>query len=99
MDKPTKRGLGKGFEALLPTDFDKSILLSPEDRIEKIPVDKLYPNPAQPRKYFDDQSLSELAASIKQYGVIQPLLVTQDNGQYIIIAGERRWRASKYFLG
>ena len=95
MDKPTKRGLGKGFEALLPTDFDKSILLSPEDRIEKIPVDKLYPNPAQPRKYFDDQSLSELAASIKQYGVIQPLLVTQDNGQYIIIAGERRWRASK----
>ena len=95
MDKPTKRGLGKGFEALLPTDFDKSILLSPEDRIEKIPVDKLYPNPAQPRKYFYDQSLSELAASIKQYGVIQPLLVTQDNGQYIIIAGERRWRASK----
>ena len=95
MDKPIKRGLGKGFEALLPVDFDKSILLSPEDRIERLPIDNLIPNPDQPRKNFDDQSLSELADSIKQYGVIQPLLVTQNQGKYVIIAGERRWRASK----
>ncbi|HEY1645829.1 MAG TPA: ParB/RepB/Spo0J family partition protein [Candidatus Saccharimonadales bacterium] len=95
MESPTKRGLGKGFEALLPTDFDKSILLSPEDRIEKIPVDKLSPNPSQPRRYFDETSLSELSASIKHYGVLQPLLVTPDKDRYIIVAGERRWRAAK----
>lgn len=95
MDKVTKRGLGKGFEALLPTDFDKSILLSPEDRIEKIPVGKLTPNPSQPRRYFDQKSLAELASSIKQYGVIQPLLVTPDKDNYIIIAGERRFRAAQ----
>ncbi|MEI9913514.1 MAG: ParB/RepB/Spo0J family partition protein [Candidatus Saccharibacteria bacterium] len=95
MDRPTKRGLGKGFESLLPTDFDKSILLSPEDRIEKIPLDKLSPNPSQPRKHFDKESLSELARSVKRYGVIQPILVTPSKSGYIIIAGERRWRASK----
>ncbi len=95
MEKPTKRGLGKGFEALLPSDFDKSILLSPQDRIEKIPINKLSPNPSQPRKHFEEAALSELADSIKQYGVLQPLLVTPQKNLYIIIAGERRWRASK----
>ena len=95
MDRSTKRGLGKGFEALLPTDFDKSILLSPEDRIEKIPLDKLRPNPEQPRRHFDEDALSGLASSIKRYGVIQPLLVTPKDGSYIIVAGERRWRAAK----
>lgn len=95
MDRPTKRGLGKGFEALLPLDFDKSILLSPEDRIEKIPLDKLKPNPGQPRRHFDEDALNELASSIKRYGVIQPLLVTPQDGAYVIVAGERRWRAAK----
>lgn len=95
MDRPTKRGLGKGFEALLPQDFDKSILLSPEDRIEKIPLDKLKPNPGQPRRHFDESSLNELASSIKRYGIIQPLLVTPEDGAYVIVAGERRWRAAK----
>lgn len=95
MDRPTKRGLGKGFEALLPLDFDKSILLSPEDRIEKIPLDKLKPNPGQPRRHFDEVALNELASSIKRYGVIQPLLVTPQDGAYVIVAGERRWRAAK----
>ncbi len=95
MDRSTKRGLGKGFEALLPIDFDKSILLSPEDRIEKIPLNKLSPNPEQPRRHFDEDALSGLASSIKRYGVIQPLLVTPKDGSYIIVAGERRWRAAK----
>jgi ParB family chromosome partitioning protein len=95
MDKPIKKGLGRGFEALLPQNFDKSILLSPEDRIEKINIDKLCPNPSQPRKNFDERSLTELSESIKRYGIIQPLLVTPEKDGYIIIAGERRWRAAK----
>lgn len=96
MDKPTKRGLGRGFEALLPTDFDKSILLTPEDRIEKILLTQIIPNPAQPRRHFDEKTLAELSSSIKRYGVIQPILVTPDKDKYIIIAGERRWRAAKH---
>ena len=96
MSQTPKRGLGKGFEALLPTNYDKTILLSPEDRIEKIHVDKISPNPVQPRKHFDNDSLNELAASIKRYGILQPLLVTPEpNGEYFIVAGERRWRAAK----
>lgn len=95
MESGTKRGLGKGFESLLPNDFDKSLLLSSEDRIETISIDKLVANPHQPRKHFDDIALTELSISIKRYGVIQPLLVTPDKDNYIVIAGERRWRASK----
>lgn len=96
MNQKQKRGLGKGFESLLPSNLDKSLLLSPEDRINKLPLDKIFPNPDQPRKNFDDDSLKELSQSIKKYGVIQPILVTPgDNGTYIIVAGERRFRASK----
>jgi ParB family chromosome partitioning protein len=95
MASVTKRGLGKGFEALLPTDFDKTMLLSNEDRIENVPIEKLEPNPNQPRKHFDDAALTELSISIKRYGVIQPILVTPEKDKYIVIAGERRWRASK----
>lgn len=96
MSQTPKRGLGRGFESLLPSDFDKSILLTPSDRIEKIPVDKLEPSPYQPRKHFDEAALTELAASIKRHGVVQPLVVTPGtNGMYTLIAGERRWRASK----
>src|SRR5665213_3350758 len=95
MERLTKRGLGRGFEALLPTDFDKTMLLSSEDRIENIPLTKLDPNPNQPRRHFDDTALSELATSIKRYGVIQPILVTPEKDRYVVIAGERRWRASK----
>src|SRR4051794_15509714 len=91
-----KRGLGKGFEALISNDFDKSLLLSADDRIEKIPVDQLQPNPHQPRQHFDETALGELAASIKRHGVVQPLVVTPvKDGKYTLIAGERRWRASK----
>jgi ParB family chromosome partitioning protein len=96
MSQTPKRGLGRGFESLLPTDFDKSILLSADDRIEKIDVGQLQPSPHQPRKHFDETALKELAASIKRHGVVQPLVVTPaKNGVYTLIAGERRWRASK----
>jgi ParB family chromosome partitioning protein len=92
----TGRGLGRGFNALISQDFDKSLLLSSEDRIEKIPVDQLEANPHQPRKHFDEAALSELADSIKRHGVIQPLVVTPvKNGKYTLVAGERRWRASQ----
>lgn len=91
----TKKGLGRGFDSLLPQNFDESILLSAADKIEKVPVEKLVPNQYQPRKEFADESLQELAASIKEYGVLQPLIVTPHEGGYMLIAGERRWRASK----
>jgi len=96
MSSTQKRGLGRGFEALLPTDFDKNALLTPEDRIEKVPVEKLQASPYQPRRHFDETALKELAASIKRHGVVQPLVVTPvKNGIYTLIAGERRWRASQ----
>jgi ParB family chromosome partitioning protein len=96
MSQTPKRGLGRGFDALISSDFDKSILLTAEDRIEKILVADLQPNPHQPRKHFDETALQELAASIKRHGVVQPLVVTPvNNGKYTLIAGERRWRASK----
>lgn len=97
MSQTPKRGLGRGFESLLPTDFDKSILLSKDDRVEKIPVAKLQPSPYQPRKHFDEAALKELAASIKRHGIVQPLVVTPADkaGTYTLIAGERRWRAGQ----
>ena len=64
--------------------------------ITEIEVEKIIPNPNQPRKHFDDEALQELASSIKMHGVIQPLVVNKnDDGTFMIIAGERRWRASK----
>ena len=93
-----KFGLGKGFDSLLPQNFDSSLLLTDEDRILKVAPDKIYPNGDQPRTSFDETALNELAASIEQYGVLQPLVVTprpDKSDGYQIIAGERRWRASK----
>ena len=91
-----QRGLGRGFDALISSDFDKSILLTPADRIEKLKPSQIQASPFQPRRHFDESALVELAASIKQYGVVQPLVVTPaDGGIYTLIAGERRWRASQ----
>lgn len=90
-----KKGLGRGFDSLLPQNFDESLLLSSADKIEKIDVERLVPNQYQPRKEFADDSLQELAESIKEYGVLQPVIVAAHEGGYMLIAGERRWRASK----
>jgi ParB family chromosome partitioning protein len=90
------RGLGRGFDALISNDFDKSILLTPADVVQKIKVADMQASPYQPRRHFDEQALAELASSIKQYGVVQPLIVTPAvDGTYTLIAGERRWRASR----
>lgn len=96
MAETPKRGLGRGFESLLSPDFDKiSLLSTPEDRIEKIEIRLLQANPYQPRHHFDEASLKELAASIKQYGIVQPLVVMPaKDGLYSLIAGERRMRAA-----
>ncbi len=91
----TKSGLGKGFDALIPTDFDNSILNEPGEKVQKIALAQVKANPDQPRKHFDEESLKELAASIKQFGIVQPLVATQVGDDYVIIAGERRWRAAK----
>jgi ParB family chromosome partitioning protein len=89
------KGLGRGFGALIPTDFDNSVLLNEDERIQKLPLTKLVPNQDQPRQYFDEEALNELAESIRQHGVLLPLVVTASGDKYHIIAGERRFRAAK----
>ncbi len=88
-------GLGRGFGSLIPQNFDAGLLVDDSERIQKLAIADLSPNPEQPRTIFDETALSELAASIKQYGIIQPLVVTPVQGGYHIIAGERRFRAAK----
>lgn len=91
-----QKGLGRGFDALLPQNFDNSILLTDEDRIQKVDVTKIKPNARQPRTHFDEEALEQLADSIKRYGILQPLVVKPEaGGEYELVAGERRWRASK----
>lgn len=92
-----KNGLGKGLGALLSAydDYDDTVKSKTQGTSE-IEIDKLVANPNQPRKNFDKTALEELATSIKTYGVVQPLVVNdQKDGTYLIIAGERRYRASK----
>lgn len=96
MSTAKKSGLGRGFDALIPQDFDKSLLLDDNERIQQIALGSLVANPDQPRQHFDETALEQLAASIKQYGIIQPLVVSPKGaGSYAIIAGERRFRAAK----
>jgi ParB family chromosome partitioning protein len=82
--------LGRGLDALI-----SSLNVSDDDKVVEIPLKDLRPNPYQPRKTFDEQSIDELAASIKEHGVIQPIIVRNALRGYEIIAGERRFRASQ----
>lgn len=91
----TTKGLGKGFDALIPKDLDIAGLNEKSERIQQLSIKQVQPNPDQPRKHFDDQALAELAESIKNYGIVQPLVVTKTGDTYVIIAGERRWRAAQ----
>jgi ParB family chromosome partitioning protein len=93
-----KTGLGKGFDSLIPTNFDSSILIDKNDRVQNLFVSHIQPNEQQPRKHFDPNAIEELSQSIKQYGILQPLIVVPDksqSGHYVIVAGERRWRAAE----
>lgn len=89
-------GLGKGFDALLPVDFDTNLLVSDTEKILQADIKQVVPNPGQPRREFDEEALNGLASSIKQYGILQPIVVTPAKaGNHEIIAGERRWRAAQ----
>ena len=85
-----KGGLGKGLEALLSTSLGDEGL-----RVELLSLDHIRPNPSQPRKDFDQERLQTLAQSIKEHGVLQPIVVRRVPGGYEIVAGERRYRASR----
>jgi ParB family chromosome partitioning protein len=96
MSQTPKRGLGRGFGALISDDFDKSMLLESNERVEKIALESLVANPYQPRTIFEPSTIKELSESIKKHGIIQPLVVSPSKeGLYFIIVGERRWRAAK----
>ena len=102
------RGLGKGLDALIPNSFENEsvskkakVKSDNENKGEKkegevmVNITKVEPNREQPRKNFDEDALEELAESIKQFGLLQPILVQDRKTYYEIIAGERRWRAAK----
>ena len=95
------KGLGRGFDALIPTDLvDEDFdLTAVEDKkssdLKELKLDDIIRDEEQPRRDFDAEALEALAASIKEHGVLQPIVVTKEDGKYKIVAGERRWRASK----
>lgn len=107
-NKTKKRGLGRGLSALMGSGESEALQVTKDKPAENAQTDhkrtegvcwvdiyQVEPDRAQPRQKFDDESLEELTASIKQYGVLQPLIVQEKDGFYQIIAGERRWRAAK----
>jgi ParB family chromosome partitioning protein len=86
-----KKALGKGLGAFIPEEFG----IIKEERYAELDVTQLKPNPLQPRKKFDEKSIDELAQSIRESGIVQPVLVVQEEGYFKIIVGERRWRAAQ----
>lgn len=97
----TAKGLGRGFESLIPTDLvdEEFDLTAVEDRtsseLKELKIADVFRDEEQPRRDFDKEALAALASSIKEHGVLQPIVVTKEDGKYKIVAGERRWRASK----
>lgn len=93
-----KTGLGKGLDALFSDNLlqeEEEKLKNGEEIVKKIKIIEIEPNRNQPRKIFDNETLEELAESIKKYGIIQPIIVNKRDDYYEIVAGERRWRAAK----
>ncbi len=90
-----KTGLGRSFDTLIPTDVAAEFG-DDNFRTKKLLIQDVIPNPDQPRKVFEEEALAELAASIKEHGFIQPIVVVSNDGKYMIIAGERRWRAAQH---
>jgi ParB family transcriptional regulator, chromosome partitioning protein len=93
MAKP-KSGLGKGLDVLIPSDFDTALLIGAEDRVQNLYISVITANAEQPRRHFEQDALDQLSESIKRFGVIQPIIVSPKGEGYIIVAGERRWRAA-----
>jgi len=94
MSEP-KKGLGRGLSALLGEAPRPEDVTARRDSGRDVEVARIRPNPAQPRQHFDENSLAELAESIRQHGVLQPILLRMVDGSYELIAGERRWRAAQ----
>ena len=97
----TKKALGKGLGAIISTsqatiDDIESGLISDKNRIRDIDISKIIPNPDQPRDFFDENEILGLAESIKSVGLIQPIIVREKDGLFVLIAGERRFRACKH---
>jgi len=103
-----KTGLGKGLSALIPdsvsnqgpdlvekSKFQQDVLMTPGSELRQVLLADIERNPYQPRTVFDDEKLSELTASIQEVGVLQPILLREQNGRYELIAGERRWLAAR----
>lgn len=95
------KGLGRGFESLIPTEliddeFDPTALEDQKtSELKELKLEDIIRDEDQPRREFDKKALEALAASIKEHGVLQPIVVTKEEGKYKIVAGERRWRAAK----
>ena len=95
------KGLGRGFESLIPTELidEEFDITSVEDKksskLTELKLTDIVRDDEQPRREFDPEALEALAASIREHGVLQPIVVTKEDGKYKIVAGERRWRASK----
>lgn len=102
-----KKGLGRGFESLIPTDliddsFNPNAVYDPTaaqdekvSQLSTLSLESIHPNADQPRKQFDQEAIEELAASVKEHGVLQPIIVVRHGDGYQIVAGERRYRASR----
>lgn len=95
------KGLGRGFESLIPTDLvdEEFDLTAVEDKttseLKELKISDIVRDEEQPRREFSEEAIEALAASIKEHGVLQPIVVTREDGKYKIVAGERRWRASQ----
>lgn len=93
-DSKLKHGLGRGFGSLIPEGLDTQALLEETETIQRVSLEEIVPDPTQPRTTFDAKAIEELSSSIREYGVLQPLVVTRVGKGYQIVAGERRWRAA-----
>lgn len=97
-----KKKLGRGLDALIPEGIDLATFeekIGKAGRLEEIPIERITPNPDQPRKYFEREAMRDLTESVRAHGVLQPLFVRQKNRskdtEYLLVAGERRYRAAK----
>jgi len=97
-----KKGLGRGFSSLIPTDmlldeqFDPTLGIDNQiSKLKELNIEDIIADPEQPRRHFDEKALNDLANSIKIHGILQPIVVVKNGNKYIIVAGERRYRASK----